>query len=475
MSADQKYKLQNGNAGIQSHNYYNKKEYELKFKSIWKKLRNKGIVTKDLREIENSDLFKYSPYKSLNTDQYSVVNQVLENLSKDVKEGINSTTIVNGGAGTGKTVLAIYLVKLLMDAKNSKLIIEEDEVDFTLNEIMKTNEIADELKIALVIPMKSLRKTLKKVFKEIPGLKPNMVISPTDVAKDGFDLLIVDEAHRLRRRQNITNYKAFDDNNKILGLDNNGTELDWILNRSKYQILFYDSGQTIKPTDVREDSFNQLSLNRKMHVHPLQSQLRCKGGNEYVEYIKSIFSDDPPKRKEHVKDYKLKLFDNVDEMVNAIKTKDQEYGLSRVVAGYAWEWISKDNEREIRKYKNTEGLACDIEIDQYGYIWNTVDEDWVNSENSINEIGCIHTIQGYDLNYAGVIIGEDIKYNPETKEIYIDKNNYKDQKGKAAVKTDEELSTYIKNIYVTLLTRGIHGTYIYICNPELREYFKNYI
>lgn len=473
MSADKKYELQNKNTDLKAHNYYDKKEYESKFRLLWRKLKNKGLVTNDLREIENSDLFKYSPYKSLNTDQYMAVNNVLEELSNDIKNGILSTTIINGGAGTGKTILAIYLIKLLVDAKSSKIIVEDDDVDMVLCDILKINEIAEDMKIALVIPMNSLRKTLKKVFRDIPGLKPSMVISPNDVVKSEYDLLVVDEAHRLRRRRNITNYGTFDSNNKLLGLDNDGTELDWILKRSKYQILFYDSNQTIKPTDVREDSFYELSLKRNIHFHKLQSQLRCNGGDDYVEYIKSIFSDDPPKEKESIKNYELKMFDDVNDMVEAIKEKEKKYLLCRVVAGYAWKW-TKGSETSLCTYKNTNNTACDIVIDQYGYIWNTEAEDWVNSDNSIDEIGCIHTIQGYDLNYAGVIIGEDLKYD-EKKGFYVDKSNYKDQKGKAAIETEEELLSYIKNIYVTLLTRGIYGTYIYVCDPELRKYLKNYI
>ena len=94
----------------------------------------------------------------------------------------------------------------------------------------------------------------------------------------------------------------------------------------------------------------------------------------------------------------------------------------------------------------------------------------------MNEIGCIHTVQGYDLNYLGVIIGEDIKYSPVTKQIYADKNNYFDQQGKSGVAEDPEgLREYLTNIYLTLMTRGIRGTYVYVCDPALREYMSQFI
>ena len=94
--------------------------------------------------------------------------------------------------------------------------------------------------------------------------------------------------------------------------------------------------------------------------------------------------------------------------------------------------------------------------------------------NSFEQVGCIHSIQGYDLNYGFVIIGEDIKYAEEKGGVYTDRKGYKDKYGKQQT-SDEELERYIKNIYYVLLTRGIKGTYIYVCNKELREYFAKYI
>ena len=116
----------------------------------------------------------------------------------------------------------------------------------------------------------------------------------------------------------------------------------------------------------------------------------------------------------------------------------------------------------------------DIEIEGHRYIWNTTDKDWVNSANAVNEIGCIHTVQGYDLNYAGVIFGNEIGYDQETKTFRIDKSNYHDHIGKTALDSDEQLKEYILNIYATLMTRGIRGTYLYACDEGLREYLKGY-
>ena len=481
MSADNKFKLQNGNGGLQNHNYYQRKMYEDKFREIWLQLKSKGLVKNDLRMIENTDLFKYSPYKSLTVDQYIIVNDILSDLAELVNKKEPATFVVEGGAGTGKTILGIYILKLLMQAKDTKQIeIEEDQVEQNLSDILKINDVIDDLKIGLVIPMDNLRTTLKKVFKHIKGLNSKMVLSPNDVAKSNelYDLLIVDEAHRLRRRKNLTQYGTFDENNRKLNLGKNGTELDWILLKSKYQIFFYDEGQSIKPTDIRKEDFQKLMFNKNYHTYSLTTQLRCiKGGEEYVDYIKSIFSNNPPKKKMSFKDYELKMYDNVDKMITDIKNKDAEYGLCRNIAGYAWKWNSKGKGiafDQVNTMKVINSGIFDLEIDGHKYIWNSKATDWINSPNSVNEIGSIHTTQGFDLNYTGLIIGNELKYDLDNNKFIVDRNNYFDAKGKADT-NDEELLQYLINIYQTMMLRGMLGTYIYVCDDGLRKYLKNYI
>lgn len=480
MSADQKFKLQNGNGGLQNHNYYQREMYETKFREIWLQLKSKGLVQHDLKQIANSDLFKYSPYKALTPDQYMIVNDILSDLANFVNKKEPATFVVEGGAGTGKTILGIYILKMLSQAKDaSQIEIEEDQVEQNLSEILKINDAVDDLKIGLVIPMDNLRTTLKKVFKSIKGLNSKMVLSPHEVGKsdEKYDLLIVDEAHRLRRRKNLTQYGTFDENNRKMNLGNSGTELDWILLKSKYQIFFYDEGQSIKPTDVRKEDFNKLMFRKNYHVYSLNTQLRCLlGGNEYIDYVKSIFSNEPPKKKIEFKKYDLKIFDNVNDMVEKIKAKDKEFGLCRNIAGYAWPWNSKGKGIAFDQVKTSQVISngiYDLEIDGYKYIWNSKATDWINSPNSVNEIGSIHTTQGFDLNYTGLIIGNELKYDLENNKFVVDRSNYYDAKGKADT-TDEELLDYLLNIYRTMMARGMLGTYIYVCDEGLRKYLKRY-
>lgn len=461
-SADGKYTLQNLNSGLQNHEYYQRSIYQEKVFEIWNKLQNKSLVNHDLNEIENSDLFKFSPYKSLTTDQYLAIDFLLDDLSKNFS--IGNTFIINGSAGTGKTVLAIYLIKLIKSFEKHQYILDDEQEVGYISKIQDILKQKEKIEIGLVIPQTSLRKTLKKVFKNIDGLNGGMVIGPSDVVKKNYDILIVDEAHRLKRRLGIMGFGAFDKTTERLGLDkNDGTELDWILKSSTHQILFYDSEQSIRPSDVQKVRFDNLHENDNFHYYQLESQLRCKGGSDYVDYIKHIFSNNPPEEKQIFNNYEFFIVEDINQFDNLIKEKEIEFQLSRLVAGYAWEWLSK--------YDST---AFDIEIDSKKYIWNTTNEDWVNSPNAINEVGCIHTTQGYDLNYAGVIIGDDLKYDPRTQKLFIVRENYYDSKGKVSI-DDNQLFEYILNIYQTLCLRAIKGTYLYVVDKNLREYLKRYV
>ena len=162
--------------------------------------------------------------------------------------------------------------------------------------------------------------------------------------------------------------------------------------------------------------------------------------------------------------YDLRCFDSAVELVDAIKARNEEFGLARTVAGYAWEWKTAKGEADY-----------DIEIDELKLAWNSTKVDWVNSSNAINEVGCIHTVQGYDLNYVGVIIGPEVRYDSKNHKLIIDRDKYQDINRKKGIGSPEELDRYIINIYKTLLTRGIYGTYIYAIDPNLNEYIQSKI
>ena len=477
MTAAGDFKLLNGNGGISSHNYYQKSEYFKIFKKIWSKLSFENIRMRDLLELQNSDLYKYSPYKSLSPDQY---NSILE-IFKDYSSNGIKKIFVNGSAGTGKTILAIYLIKLISTLSQYELHdldIEDEALLFELDAFKKNNP--DKLIIGLVVPMTSLRNTLKQVFKSVHGLSSNMVIGPTDVVKKKYDFLIVDEAHRLTRRKSIMGYGAFDNVNKRLGLyhtekidgkdvqsaEKNGNQLDWIINSSKYQLFFYDSEQSIKPADVRKESFDKIKGQNDASQITLFSQMRSEGKNDYITFVDNLLKEklDNNTTIFNNPNYELALFDDLSLMMERLQKMENEYGLCRSMSGYSWPWVSK-----------TDANLPDAIIDGVKMFWNRQSIDWINSTTDVTEMGCIHTVQGYDLNYSGVIFGKEITYDKNSKKIKVIKNNYHDIKGKQALENKDELLKYIVKIYKTMMYRGIKGTYIYVCDRDLREYFEKHI
>jgi len=466
LSGDGEYKLLNGNLGIANHNYYQKNEiYWDVFKNIWDGLRQGGVAKHSLKHIDNSDLFKYSPYKSLTEEQKKGLYLVIDNLLND---DIHNT-IIEGGAGTGKTILAIFLFKLL-NSENTDFNFRDfgdDEIELKYK-IDRLKQKYPNPKMALVVPMSSLRNTLKKVFKNVKGLRANMVIGPAELAKSHFDIVIVDESHRLRRRVNLGAYfGAFDKINAKLNLDKFlGNELDWVGLQSSKAILFYDEAQSIKPSDVLKVSFDNVKARKDTKIEYLQSQFRVKGGNSYVKYVDDLLKCNLGKSQQiyKAKNYDFTLFDNIDSFINEIKLRNEEVGLARMIAGYSWKWIS-----------NKDDSLLDIEIEGTKLRWNSTNIDWVNSPNAIEEVGCIHTTQGYDLNYSGIIFGNEISYSKEKDEIIIKEEHYFDANGKQSIKDPSELKEFIINIYKTILLRGIKGTYVYACDKDLRDYLSTRI
>jgi DUF2075 family protein len=470
ITAEGTFELQNGNYGLINHKYYQQDLYKNLFKEVWNKLVEKKIVTKSLTEIENSELFKYSPYKSLNEDQYQSVLEILNGLASKKSNQI----FISGSAGTGKTILATYLMKLLVTVvENNQLEEFNDDELREINYIKAFQTKYPNAKIGLVVAMTSLRESLENVFKKIPGLKSSMIVNPSDTfkLKDKYDLLIVDEAHRLRQYKNISWMGAFKKNNQKLGLDDSGTELDWILANSKNQIFFYDSAQSVKPSDVDSKNFLKLLTNKSTLQLALKSQMRVNGGNNYIQFVDDLLH---VKRSENSKyqeeKYELLIFDSFIDLHSELVKREHQFGLCRMIAGYAWQWLSNPK-LDPKPVSN----VTDIDLDGLKFKWNSTDKDWINSENAFEEVGCIHTTQGYDLNYTAVIFGKEINYNKEKNVIEIDPKKYFDINGKKGISDPEQLKSYIINIYKTIMYRGIKGTFIYAYNKELRDYFKQHI
>lgn len=452
MHADGKFVMTNKNGGLSNANYFSKPTYDSLFSELWKELASIELVEHSLAELEDSEIFKYSPFKELTADQHVAMQEIIEAI-----DGSHETPIiVEGMPGSGKTILAVFLFKMLRDNPKYK-----------------------DKNIKLVIPPTSIRQSIKNVFKRTMNLDPGDVIGPSELVKPekgfsgsgrNYDILLVDEAHRLHQRKNVMNHNTFIKTNERLGLDEYAGELDWILDQCRLPVLFYDGLQVVGPSGTSQGILSEKIENERQTmptVIPLTSQMRVKGGSLYIDYIQALLADRHPVRNADWDNYEFCLVQSPLEFERLFKEKLAAHSLTRMVAGYAWPWATKGGKPGI-----------DIDLGEGVKLrWNCGTENWVakgfKEAKIAQEVGCIHSIQGFDLSYAFVILGKDIRFNNETQRVEIVRNNYFDRNGKNGT-NDSELLNYIRNIYYVLLTRGIYGTYIYACDEALREHLSKF-
>ncbi|CAH0137678.1 DUF2075 domain-containing protein [Microbacterium sp. Bi128] len=481
LAGDGHFTVLNGNEGIIDARYYERELYRENFRQIFDQLRSEGVFQRSIPEIENSDLFKLSPFKVLTREQAIAVEQIIESVLEDLAGHSQSTSVIRGNPGTGKTIVAIYLMKLLADIRDYQ---DSDEIEqdslFSEFFVPENRQLLKVAHIGLVVPQQSLRESIRRVFKKTPGVSEDQVLDPFDVGKSPtpYDLLIVDETHRLNQRANQSSGRRNRDfieiNERLFGSDDySKTQLDWIKAQSTHRVLLIDERQSVRPADLpREVLLSEISDAEGSHRHfPLALQMRVHADADYVGFIRELLRGDAmPGRRPDFGAYDLRLFSSVVEMQATIRERDREVGLSRMVAGFAWDWNTRNNKP-----------GFDFELEGAEFTWNRADKDWISSSSSIQEVGSIHTVQGYDLNYAGVIIGEDLRYDRNSRQMVPDRTAYRDRKGKENLRqlgkktTDEDLLALIQNIYGVLLTRGMLGTYIYVCDPSMRDYIASVV
>ena len=478
LAGDGQFEVINRNDGITNADYYDRGKYNTVFREIFERLREEGVFTRSIEEIENSDLFKLSPFKALSPEQSVIVEDILEGLFDDLANGRPSRIVIQGDPGTGKTVVAIYLMKLLSDIQNF-IGGEAPEGDSLLADFFVQGfpELLTGFRMGLVVPQQSLRKSVKMVFRKTPGLHPKQVLSPFEVVSAGhqFHLLVVDEAHRLNQRAaqaaGPLNSMFPSNNIKLFGHDDvRYTQFDWINAVSRHQLYMVDGGQAVRPADVSPQVLKAVlgEARRDQRFYRLQSQMRVRAGQDYVAYVRAVL-DGTARGPERFDGYDLRFFDNLSVMREAISAREREHGLARLLAGYAWSWASRHDK-----------TVVDFVIDGEQLRWNSTAVDWVSSPGSAEEVGSIHTIQGYDLNHAGVIIGPDLRFDTNAGRIVLDRTNYRDPRGMTNNKfhgitySDEDILVYVRNIYSVLLTRGMLGTYVYVCDPALRAHLQRF-
>lgn len=438
--AEGKYKLQNISQTKQKvmHNYKDKAYYDQEmFGEIWNKLIEIGLVTQSLEQIENKDVFKISPFKSLSLEQAEVKADIIEFCKLNVNQGKNAVYVIQGEAGTGKSVLISSLYSTLQDMSKSQSTPLYNSDNYLLvnhGEMLKTYHTMS----------KVLKNLVKKNIK-----KPTSYINEVEKS----NIAIIDEAHLLLTAKDpFNNYHG-------------ENHLKDIIEKNDVTILIYDPKQYLKVSAYwEESSFTKLlKTYAKNEKRVLVDQLRMNANSDSIKWISDFVNKkitDIPKDN----NFDLRIFDSPTLMYQEIQTKNKEYGLSRIVSTFDFE-------------HKKDGKDYYVKSQDFKLPWNrTYKQSWAEVTKTINEVGSIYTVQGFDLNYVGVILGPTVKYDREKDELFIDINEYKDKKAFSVPKNfnqkidiEKVKEQIILNSINILLKRGIKGTYIYAHDQELRE------
>lgn len=389
---------------------------------------------------ELSKMMKGNDSFNLLDEQKVAYETILEIIRENINDNLKHTLIVQGGPGTGKSVIAIKLLSAL---------IKEG-----LNTIYTSKNQAPREVYFKKLANNDYRKSyLHNLFKG-SGTFVNS-------NENDFDCILADEAHRLMRFSGL--YGNVGEN-----------QIKEIINASKISVFFIDEDQRVTSKDIgsiEEIEYWAQKLHSKIHIGEnlkLTSQFRCNGSDAYLAFLDNLLQIRPTaNRTFEIDDYDIKVFDNPKVMMEELRIKNKVNNKSRMLAGYCYNWTSKKDPS-----------AYDIIIgDDFKTQWNFSNTStWAIDENSFDQVGCIHTCQGLEFDYVGVIIGKDLIYrngkvlaNPSARAK--SDQSLKGFKNDANHQTDCEI--IIKNTYRTLLTRGQKGCYIFCEDKALSEHIKS--
>ena len=469
MSAESIKKVHNGRSNPQNR-YYPIEELNYIFTKIWRKFRkdNKEIFPLETT-IKDSAIFKASPLHKLTEEQQKAKELIIEKVIKALKNDERGQLIfIEGEAGTGKTVLNSSTFYELFcryeEAKNNN----EDLIDETSNcfllvnhdeQITVYNQIADKLGLT--------DKYGQVVYKPTSFINKYSVDNPVDV-------VFVDEAHLLLT-QGKQSYRG-------------NNQLEDILKRARVVVVMFDEDQILTTEQYWEDEllekYKNIAIKNGNYIK-LENQLRMHANEDVIEWINSFTKKGIIRQlPADLGDYEIKIFDTPEELEEQIlkKSLKDETKLSRLIATYDWPYNSNKKSKKDFKY-------WEVKIGKWHKPWNReLEQDldrkqkreikklsWAEQPQTIKEVGSTFTIQGFDLNYSGVILGPSVKYR--NGHIVFDTNeSYNEKATRNRTLSDGTSKKFgkklLKHEVRVLMTRGVNGLYIYACDDELREHLK---
>lgn len=397
------------------------------------------------RNLSNQAIEKLSPFKELTDEQAELVDDVIDFARKHLEQDHPAVYTILGDAGTGKSVVLSQLFARIQKAAR----IQADSPFYGTHNYFLVNH-PEVLKVYKQIagPIKTL---LKKDYQ-----RPTTFINQLDKRNETSDIVVIDEAHLLLSKPD--HYNNFYHENQLVE----------IIKRAKVVILVFDPYQVLRMKSFWTlDRLNELVASYPHQSYQLKHQFRMTASDELIDWFNNLTDGQikplPKNAREH---YDFRIFDDAELMRQTIVKRNQEVGLSRILStsGYP-------STLDGGKHYITEG-RFKMPWDQY----NFTATPWAELPETIDEVGSIYTCQGFDLNYAGIIIGPVISQKPDTNQLQVNLDRFTDTEAfkKRADLTDPDQIIYyekrmILNALNVILKRGVKGTYLYAHDPLLSK------
>ncbi|CDC63557.1 uncharacterized protein YPL245W [Bacteroides sp. CAG:770] len=372
-------------------------------------------------------------------EQAVCYDMCLKTMAKCKEDGRKRTIIIQGGPGTGKSVLA---VNLLMEY-----------ISKSLNASYVTKNSAPRKAFLSLLTNSDAKKlvNIKQLFRSPFGL--------SNVPCNTYDCLIVDEAHRLVK--------------KMYGDWNGENQVKECISASLLSIFLLDEDQAVTNKDIGSvDEIRKWcvalgSILKMPEEANLVSQFRCNGSDAYIQFVDDVLQRTGESVSVDLSElnFDFRVFDNASDLREALRKKNSVNNKSRMVAGYCYDWNVKHGRGEY-----------DILLPGgFRAKWNLENDDiWAINPESFEEVGCIHTAQGLEFDYVGVLIGKDLRYDTNSGNVITDKSRISKDDKSSGIRAinDAQARRLILNTYKTLLTRGQKGCYVYCEDQALSEYMK---
>ncbi|MEJ6019425.1 DNA/RNA helicase domain-containing protein [Corynebacterium sp. H113] len=445
--------------------YFTQEQFDEVFSSIWRQLRSydKKLFPTE-RIIKDSALFKASPFHKLTQEQIDAKREIYEAIQFSLeREGTGHLILVKGEAGAGKTVLLSSLFYELFQDQQAQgdpfafqdldayLLVNHDE-QLTVYEAIAR-------KLGLV------KKNDNRVSRPTRFINNNSEEHPVDV-------VLVDEAHLLWT-QGKQSYRG---KNQLVDL----------MKRAKVVVAVFDENQILAANQYWEPETQAKLMSTQPREITLKNQMRMDAAPETVEWVRGIVDQqfvgtlNLNANGQDSANFQVKVFDDPVELHEAVKEQASkvEHGLSRLLATFDWEYTS-----------NHQGRTFTVDVGKLSLPWNKETERelnktekraianlaWAEQKHTVNEVGSTFTIQGFDLNFAGVIIGPSVKYRDGRVVFDPSASKNKSATNRRTLLDGSKLSVaerLLRNELNVLLTRGVHGLYIYAVDKELQRALK---